>query len=76
MLVKVLVYKYVNKPDHTSILLFPHFILFSPILVNHDFIKAGYILFTSTVVLWGLLVKLYFTLHSFSAFLMLLHLMR
>lgn len=76
MLVKVFVYKDVNKPDHPSILLYvPHFILFTPMLVNQDFVKADSILFTSTMVLWDLLVKLYCTLHSFSAFLMLLHLM-
>lgn len=75
MLVKVFVYKYVNKPDHTSIFVLPYFILFRPMLVNQDFIKADYILFTSAMVLWDLLVELYCTLNSFSAFLMLLYLM-
>lgn len=34
MLVKIFVYKYVNKTDHTSILLLPHFIFFNPICLT------------------------------------------
>lgn len=71
----IFVYKYVNKTsDHISILLLPHFILFNPILFNQDFVKADYILFTSTTVLWYVLVKVYFTSDFFSPFLTLLHL--
>lgn len=75
MIVKIFVYKYVNKTDHISIFLLPHFILFNPLLFNQDFIKADYVFFTSTIVLWYLLVKVYFTSDFFSPFLMLLHLM-
>lgn len=76
MLFKIVVYKFVNKTlDHTSTLLLPHLIVFNPILFNQDFVKTGSILLTSTVALWSLLAKLYFTSGFFTLVLVLLDLM-
>lgn len=40
MLVKIFLYKYVNKTSNPTSVLLPRFILFNPILVNQDFVKA------------------------------------
>lgn len=74
MLVNIFLYKYVSKTDHTGILL-PYFLLFNPILSHQDFVKGDCVLFTTIMVLWYLLVKVYFTSDFFPSFLMLLHVM-